>query len=66
MPHLTTGTIQSLIGPIFADPDVRACLSPQECSHVDAILQKDELTKRDRRCLARAVEDVLMHEDGDA
>lgn len=60
-----SGTVINLVGPIFADPEVRETLEPQACAKVDAILQKHDLTRRDRRCLARAIEDWLMHEDGD-
>jgi hypothetical protein len=62
MSHITSGQILSLVGPIFADPVARQCLSQQECARVDAILQKNELSRRDKRRLARAVEDVITHE----
>jgi hypothetical protein len=61
MPHITTHKIQSLLGPVFADPDARQCLTTQQCSQVDAILQKDEFTRRDVKELSRAVDDVLEH-----
>jgi hypothetical protein len=55
--------IIGFVGPIFADPKVRETLDQQTCAKVDAILQKDELTRRDKRCLARALEDWITHED---
>lgn len=61
MPHITTHTVQRLVGPIFADPEARQCLTAQQCAHIDAILQKPELSRRDIRKLLRAVEDVLDH-----
>lgn len=61
MSHITI--IINFVGPIFADPRVRETLEPEVCSRVDAILQKPDLTRRDRRCLSCALEDWLMHED---
>jgi hypothetical protein len=61
MPHITTHTVQRLVGPIFADPEVRQCLSAQQCAQVDAILQKPELSRRDLKKLSRAVDDILEH-----
>lgn len=61
MPHITTHTVQRLVGPIFADPEARQCLTAQQCTQVDAILQKTEYTRRDVRRLSRAVDDVLQH-----
>lgn len=61
MPHITTHTVQRYIGPLFADPEARQCLTPQECAQVDEILQKDEYTRRDIRRLSRAVDEVLHH-----
>jgi hypothetical protein len=57
--------IIDFVGPIFADPRVRETLDAQTCAKVDAILQKDTLTRRDKRCLARALEDWITHEDDD-
>lgn len=59
MPHITTHTVQRLLGPIFADPEARQCLTVQQCAQVDAILQKDHLSRRDIRKLSHAVDDVL-------
>jgi hypothetical protein len=61
MPHITTHTVQRLFGPIFADPEARQCLTAGQCSQVDAVLQKDVLTRRDLKKLSRAVDDVLEH-----
>jgi hypothetical protein len=55
--------IVDFVGPIFADPRVRETLDKETCTMVDAILQKDVLTRRDKRCLARALEDWITHED---
>jgi hypothetical protein len=63
MSHITI--IIDRVGPIFADPQVRATLEPHTCVKVDAILQKETLSRRDRRCLARALDDWIMHEDGE-
>jgi hypothetical protein len=57
--------IIDLVGPIFADPKVRETLDLETCAKVDAVLQKDELTRRDKRCLARALEDWITHEEGE-
>lgn len=54
--------IVDFVGPIFSDPRVRETLDKDTCARVDAILQKDELTRRDRKCLSRAIDDWLMHE----
>jgi hypothetical protein len=61
MPHITTHKVTQLVGPIFADPEARQCLTAKQCSQVDAILQKTEFTRRDLRILSRAVDDVLDH-----
>ena len=66
MSHITSGQILSFVGPIFADPNVRQTLEAPQCAKVDAILQKEELSRRDRRCLSRAIDDWLMHEDDHA
>lgn len=58
-----SGTVITFVGPIFADPEVRATLEASVCTKIDAILQKTDLTRRDRRCLSRALEDWLMHDD---
>jgi hypothetical protein len=63
--HETSHVIISAIGPVFADPRVRESLSAHQCSTVDAILQKDELTRRDKRKLLRALEDVFLEEGCD-
>jgi hypothetical protein len=61
MPHITTHKINALVGPVFADPEARQCLTAKQCTEVDAILQKTEFTRRDVRRLSRAVDDVLHH-----
>jgi hypothetical protein len=61
MPHITTHKVAAFLGPMFADPEARQCLSAKQCTEVDAILQKDELTRRDLKKLSRAVDDVLDH-----
>lgn len=61
--HITSGQILSLVAPIFSDPVARQCLSQQECARVDAILQKEDLTRRDRKHLVRALDDIIRHED---
>jgi hypothetical protein len=61
MPHITTHKVNALFGPIFADPEARQCLTSKQCTQVDAILQKGELTRRDLKKLSRAVDDVLDH-----
>lgn len=66
MPHITTHKVQQLVGPIFADPEARQCLTAQQCSQVDEILQKTIYTTRDIRRLSRAVDDVLHHALPDA
>ena len=63
MSHITSGTILNFVGPIFADPGVRETLDKDTCAKVDATLQKEHLSRKDRRCLARAFDDWLMHED---
>lgn len=63
MPHETTHVIITAVGPVFSDPAVRQCLSPQQCAKVDAILQKDHYTRRELRIVLRALEDALFHED---
>lgn len=65
MSHITSGQVLSFVAPIFSDPAARQCLSAQECARVDAILQKEDLSRRDKRRLARAVEDIITHEDGE-
>jgi hypothetical protein len=55
----------NIVGPIFSDPEVRDALELQTCTKVDAILQKTELSRRDLRCLSRAIDDWLMHVDGE-
>jgi hypothetical protein len=57
--------IINFVGPIFADPKVRETLDHQTCTKVDAILQKEEWNRRDRRCIARALEDWITHEHED-
>jgi hypothetical protein len=65
MSHSRDHVIIDAIAPIFADPEIRQGLSTHQCSTVDAILQKDELTRRDKRKLLRALEDVLLDEGGE-
>jgi hypothetical protein len=58
-----SSVIINLVGPIFANPEVRETLDAPTCAKVDAIMQKETLTRRDKRCLARALEDWITHED---
>jgi hypothetical protein len=61
MPHITTHKVTQVIGPLFGDHEIRACLTPRQCAQVDEILQKEELTRKDKRRLVEALEDVLFH-----
>lgn len=63
MSHNASHVIISAIGPIFANPEIRESLSAHQCTTVDAILQKETLTRRDKRKLLRALEDAFMDED---
>jgi hypothetical protein len=65
MPHITTHKVTQVIGPLFGDPEIRECLTPRQCAQVDEILQKEELTRKDKRRLVEAIEDVLFHKQHD-
>ena len=66
MSHNRDHIITLAIGPVFADPEIRQCLSAQQCMRVDAVLQKTgELSRRDKRWLLRALEDAFMDEGGE-
>jgi hypothetical protein len=62
MSHSRDHIIIDAIAPVFADPEIREHLNAHQCSTVDAILQKDELTRRDKRKLLRALEDAWLEE----
>jgi hypothetical protein len=62
--HSRDHIIITTIGPVFSDAEVRECLTSQQCAQVDAILQKEEFTRKDKRKILRALEDALM-DDGD-
>jgi hypothetical protein len=65
--HTRDDIIINVIGPLFADPEIRESLDAHDCARVDAILRKESHTKHDVRRLLRALEDSLMHgEGGDA
>jgi hypothetical protein len=65
MPHITTHKVTQAVGPLFGDPEIRECLTPQQCAHVDEIVQKEDLTRKDKRRLLRALASVLFHDDED-
>lgn len=65
MSHSRDHIITQAIGPVFADPEIRSCLSAQQCVKVDAVLQLTrDLTRREKRALLRALEDAFM-DDGE-
>lgn len=63
MSHVASHIVIQAVGPAFGDQQVRDCLTSHQCVQIDAILQKEEPTRREKRKLLRAIEDVLFHAD---